>query len=281
MRIAIIGAGYAGMALAWYAQERGFSVTVFEAENGASVVSTGLLHHAPGKKAISSERAEEGIKATIELLQIASKKVPVFEQSGILRFAIDPQQEALFGGKTLWMPDGITVYSSLYLKELKKACLGVRFEKKKVQNLRELDHDQIIVAAGLGSLKFFDLPLKKTIGQSLLCRVKNRLEHSFLGTGHITPTEDPQICQVGSTYEHTEAPDPKEALKLIGKVAEMYPEAVNFEVLEVRSGVRVSPLTGYLPFMRKMGPKEWILTGFGSRGLLYHALLAKELIDQL
>jgi glycine/D-amino acid oxidase-like deaminating enzyme len=130
-------------------------------------------------------------------------------------------------------------------------------------------------------LKFCDLPLKTTIGQSLLCKWPNKLPYSLLGEGHITPTEDPHFCQVGSTYEHTSQPTPQKALDLLKKVALFYPPAIDFEIVEVRAGVRIAPKVGYLPLIQKISAKTWVFTGLGSRGLLYHALLAKDLVDQI
>jgi glycine/D-amino acid oxidase-like deaminating enzyme len=282
MKLAIIGAGYAGMALALFALERNFSVTVFDDDHSASKVSTGLLHSCPGKKAIPSKRAEEGMAASLELLEIASRKRPVYERNGILRFAIDEYQENLFGGKTLWMPDAITVYSDIYLEELKKICHQAKFEKRRIEKLDLFDDfDAIIVAAGAGSVFFADLPVKKTIGQCLLCKWSRKLPMSLLGSGHITPTANPKLCLVGSTYEHTSEPNPQEALKLIDKVSQFYPPAKNFEVVEIRSAIRLSPKIGYDPIVKKIDDRTWVFTAFGSRGLLYHALLAKELISQL
>jgi len=279
MTVAIVGAGYAGLALAWHCAQKKLSVTLFDPGSGASRVSTGLLHPAPGRKATPCWRSDEGMEASLELLRAASQEKPVFTQNGILRFAVDEAQERQFGAKTLWMPEGITVYSNLYLQRLHK---GVKCEKRKIAHLNELDgFDAIIIAAGAETLQFADLPLKRTIGQSLICRCPEPLSMSLLGSGHITPTADPELCQVGSTYEHTEKPDPKKALALLDQVALFYPQAKEFKVVEILSGVRVSPKVGYRPLIQKIGPKTWVFTGLGSRGLLYHALLAKELASAL
>lgn len=282
MKIAIVGAGYAGLAVAWNLCQKQQDVTVFDGGQGASHVSTGLLHPSPGRKAIPIWRAEEGMKAAIELLEAASVDRPVFVKNGILRIATTDEQRKDFGGDTLWNPDGITVFSRLYLEGLKKACKGAKFSSHWVQNLKELnDFDAIVLATGADTLQWADLPLKRTIGQCLICRWKEPISMSLLSHGHITPTEDPEYCLVGSTYEHTEKPDPKKALQLLEKAAIFYPPAKDFEVVEIRSGVRISPKEGYRPLIEQIGPKTWVFAGLGSRGLIYHALFAKTLTDAL
>jgi glycine/D-amino acid oxidase-like deaminating enzyme len=296
VRVAVVGAGIAGLAVVWHLLQKGCDVAVFDRGDGASSVSTGLLHPFPGKEAVRGWRADEGMAATKELLQVASRERPVFVENGILRFAVTDRQREEFPERStkwvpeavdtaaMWIPDGITVFSRLYLEGLWKACKGVKREQGTV-SLEELDgYDRVVLAAGADTMRFAvckDLPLKRTIGQSLICRWPEKIPISLLSQGHITPTEDPELCQVGSTYEHTPEPDPKKALALLDKCALFYPPAKNFEVVEIRSGVRISPKVGYRPLVAQVAPKIWVFTGLGSRGLLYHALLAKELVDEL
>lgn len=279
MKAAVVGAGYAGLAVAWNLLKKNVDVTVFDGGEGASHVSTGLLHPAPGKQAKPSWRAEEGMKEAIELLEIASQEKPVFQQNGIIRIAVTEEQKKDLGADSLFIPEGITVYSRLYLEGLKKACIKAQFVKHWISDLRELDpFDAIILTTGAQTLKLVDLPLKCTLGQSLICRWSEPLQSSLLSHGHITPTENPELCQVGSTYEHTPEPDPKKALELLDKAALFYPPAKDFEIVEIRCGVRISPKIGYRPIAQQVAPKTWVLTGLGSRGLLYHAMLAKSLV---
>jgi glycine/D-amino acid oxidase-like deaminating enzyme len=278
MKVAIVGAGYAGLAVAWHLLQKNVDVTVFDGGEGASHVSTGLLHPCPGKKATPTWRSDEGMQAALELLEVASAERPVFVRNGILRIAATDEQKKEFGGETLWIPEGITVYSKLYLEGLKIACKKAKFEKRWVQNLQELDeYDAIVLTTGAETLQLIDLPVKRTIGQCLICKWEKPLSMSLLSAGHITPTEDPELCLVGSTYEHTEKPDPQKALELLEKAALFYPPAKDFKVVEIRSGVRIAPKIGYKPIVAKVNPKTWVFTGLGSRGLIYHALLAKEL----
>lgn len=280
MKVAVVGAGYAGLAVAWFLLKKNYSVTLFDGGMGASHASTGLLHDSPGKNAKLTWRAKEGIEATLELLKIAGSDT--FTQSGILRFAANDEQRKLFGGNELWNPEGITVFSKKYLQGLKKACYKAKIIQHWVQNLEELkEFDRIIFTTGSDTLTWASLPLKKTIGQCLVCQHDEPLSYSLLSEGHITVTEDPGICLVGSTYEHTEKPDPQKALSLIDQVAKFYPKAKAFKVLEILSGVRIAPKVGYKPIIEKIGDNTWVFTGLGSRGLIYHSLLASAFVDQL
>jgi glycine/D-amino acid oxidase-like deaminating enzyme len=272
MKIAIVGAGFAGLALAWHLGSE-HKITVFDEVGiggGASGVSTGLLHPYPGRHGKLSWRGEEGLKASRALLEAASGKKRVFADTGIQRF----QTPYHPGG---WMAEGITVFSRLYLEELWKVCKG-EFVQRKVNALEELDeYEAILLTCGASISKFANLPVKTNIGQALLCRWNEPVAYSMLGLGHISPTEHRDFCQVGSTYEHGERPDRQKALDLLEKVAVFYPPAREFKIEEIRWGIRVAPKVGVRPIVEKVGPNVWVFTGLGSRGLLYHALLASEL----
>ena len=89
MRIAIIGAGFAGLASAYYLSEY-FDVTLFDQKGiggGASGISSGLLHPYPGEQGRRSWHADEALAAARELLQVAESAlgIPVARFGGILR----------------------------------------------------------------------------------------------------------------------------------------------------------------------------------------------------
>lgn len=246
--------------------------------------------------------------ATRELVRVAEQALgcPVAAPKGIFRPAITEQQRADFDVRAandpsavwkeislpgmpptqgLWIESGMTIYSRLYLQGLWLACekRGAKLVKTRVQNLSQLeDFDQVVLATGFETSTFDNsFPLKATLGQTLLCRWKEPLPFSLVSQGHITPTEDPALCQVGSTYEHTSEPDPQLARQLLEKAALFYPPALNFEILEVRTGVRVTQREGYRPLVAKIAPKVWVFTGLGSRGMLYHAWLGASLAEGL
>jgi glycine/D-amino acid oxidase-like deaminating enzyme len=72
-------------------------------------------------------------------------------------------------------------------------------------------------------------------------------------------------------------PDPKKALQLLEKAKKIYPGAKEFEIVGIQVGVRIAPKIGYWPILQRVDSKTWVFTGLGSRGLMYHALLAKRL----
>ncbi len=308
MKAAVVGAGLAGLGALWHLMQfPQMEAVLFDPKGiggGASGVSTGLLHPFPGKKALRSWCSKEGMEASFELLAVAEKAIgrPVAEKTGIFRPAISDQQKRDFKLRAeedegavwkddppgLWVPDGTTVYSRLYLEGLWKACAekGAVFRKEKIESLEQLvDFDAVILALGgdaLGFEKCGHLPLKATKGQTLLCRWLEKLPCSLVSEGHITPTEDPGLCQIGSTYEREFSsldPVPEKALGLLEKAACFHPPARHFEVAEIRAGVRISRPQGYRPVCAKIAPKTWVFTGLGSRGLLYHAWIGKALAE--
>ena len=311
MKIAIIGAGLAGLGTCWHlCQFPHHQVTLFDPKGvggGASGVSTGLLHPFPGRRALRSWASEEGMEETRSLIEISEKAMgrPVAETAGIFRPAITLQQKEDFSlrsqedsealwqehpifGPGLWIPSGITLYSRLYLEGVWKACLalGAKLIDESISSLDDLDaFDAIVLTAGFKTLRFAPhLPLQVTKGQTLLCRWTEKLPFSIVSQGHITPTEDPCVCQVGSTYEHGYTsldPDKSAIPELIEKVAKFYPPAREFEVLEVRAGARISRPKGYRPIVEKLGNKTWVFTGLGSRGMLYHSLFGKQIAEEI
>lgn len=311
MRIAIVGAGLAGLSACWHlCQIPGLRLTLLDSKGiggGASGVSTGLLHPFPGRRALRSWGSAEGMEATRGLIAISQQALgrPVAEATGIFRPAVTLQQKKDFAarahddseaiwhqhpifGPGLWISSGITLYSRLYLEGLWKACrtLGAAFVQHSISSLEELnDFDASVLTAGFETLKFAPhLPLQVTKGQTLLCRWPERLPFSIVSQGHITPTEDPFICQIGSTYEHgftTLDPDKDAISELLGKAANFYSPARDFEVVEIRAGARISRPKGYRPIVEKLSAKTWIFTGLGSRGMLYHAWLGMQLVQEM
>lgn len=309
IRVAVIGAGFAGFAVAWHLLNQGIDVCCIDQEelgHGASSVAAGLLHPFPGKWGKRSFASDEAMKEAFVLIDAAEKALgsPVHRKEGLFRCVMsDSQKEAYLAsakenqdisfiqhpelGAGLWIPEAVVVYSKKYLEGLKKAC-GPRLEwiSKQMMSLEECEgFDHIVLANGYGVFSFFpNLKLKATKGQLLVCKWDQKLPFSLAGDGHITAMEDPEFCQIGSTYERqflNAEVDPFKALLLQQKVARFYPPAMLFKVIEIKSGVRVSPQEGYLPMAEKVAKNTWVLTGFGSRGLLYHGLFGKKLAEAI
>lgn len=310
MRVAIAGAGLAGLSVAYHLlQFPNVSVTVFDPKGiggGASGVSTGLLHPFPGRLALKSWRADEGMARTAALLAKVEERSgrSVACHRGILRFALTEQQRRDFQkcvefgcewwpqervlekvsgaavSPALWIPQGMTIYATPYLEGLWQLCLdrGAQFSREALCD--EASFDRIVLAMGDKTIERVSLPIQYSItrGQALLCRWQERPPFSLLSQGHLTPSEHPEYCQIGSTYEDPSSlQDPKRALELREKIALFYPPAADFEVAEIRSGIRIARQGGYRPIIAQVDPKTWAFFGLGSRGLLYHALLGESL----
>lgn len=322
-RIAVLGAGLAGLSVSWYLLQKGHAVTLFDPGGtgaGASGASTGLLHLYVGKEAKKSWEADRAYEESLALFEIAEEALgaPVCQKSGLLRLAVTPQQKKDFLRlcqeapnqvhwweeervqnflpkaayvPAVWDPQAVTVFSKKYLEGLLKACQkkGLLFLSEKISSLEELQfsQDAVIVATGAHTPLFAEmqgLSVMQTKGQALLCRSSHRLPCALLSQGHLTPTPDPFVYQIGSTYERKFIdwkPEAKKAEELIEQAAQFYPPVRDFQVIEMLCGVRLSPKVGYRPFWEQVLPKIWVFTGLGSRGLLYHAWLGKELAEKV
>lgn len=310
MKVFIAGCGFAGLSTAWHLlQYPSVSVTLFDPKGigeGASGVSTGLLHPFPGKLGLKSWQADAGMKATLDLISHLEEVegLPLADRSGILRLALTKEQEENFRencdlscewwpkervleaipeaapAPAMWIPQGTVVYSKRYLRALWKACekRGAVYRQEEVSG----SYDILVWAVGADILQHASLPLQVSRGQTLLCRWPETLPCALLSNGHLTPTEFPDLCQIGSTYEDPRSPcDPKRALELKEKAALFYPPARDFEVVSIGVGFRIARDRAYRPIVAKTGPKTWVFAGLGSRGLLYHAWLGKALAEAI
>lgn len=325
MHIAIIGAGFCGLAIAWHLLHEelaSLQVTVFDAQKigaGASGIAVGLLHPYAGAHAKLNREGKEGMEATLQLLKDASEHLgrSVFMETGLLRLALSDQQKLDFrqcaqkyaqdvlwleaeecqekfphltATPGIWIKPGITVYSKLYLQGLWQACArkGAKIEQRTLHTLDELSHfDHIILAAGAQSRCFPECashPLSTVKGQLLELAWPPGLpplpfplnSRSYLVMGETGGT-----CLAGGTFERAYShigPDVTAAAeKIIPQVITMLPALSSAPIVSCHAGLRaVTP--DHFPLIGKIGKNQWIITGMGSKGLLYHALLAKRLV---
>ncbi len=322
-RVAVVGAGYAGMAVSWHLLQRGAAVTLFDPNplgSGASGVAAGLLHTFMGIDARLPWRGREGYEAAIHLLEIASKASiePVFLRSGMLRVAKGERQCVSYRQRSqehedvTWLEPGevvnivpgivvkpaILIHSAVavngfqYLHGLWNACeaCGAQLERYSVDSLDALtEFDAIVVTAGaltplIPQLK--GLPIHKVKGQLLqlewpvgyapLPLPVNSNVYCVMDAGG-------QTCFVGATYERGNVdatPDLKQATaELMPKICELLPFLADAKVVGVRAGLRGST-PGHLPIAKQVSANVWVLAGFGSKGLLYHALLAEQIASE-
>lgn len=309
MRVAVIGAGLAGLSVTYHLQSLGAFVTLFDVCGigaGASGVASGLVHPYVGEQVRRSLMANESMLALDELLHIAEKysQHPFVVRTGIERIAQTPEQHnQLLGycdseddvkhlhGDHFLITSGLTIHTETYLKALWQAsfALGAQFEKRKVDDPLSLKgFDAVVIAAGAGSLQFTSLKkarLGATRGQLLLCSAEDpalKLPRSLVGKGYIASSMSPvdSLVTVGSTYERgriDDIPDRAYAEAHILPMAQKLAPHLTLKTAKVRAGVRLTPRGHYLPLAGRLEGPLWVMTGFGSRGLLYHALWGKTL----
>jgi glycine/D-amino acid oxidase-like deaminating enzyme len=286
--IAIIGAGFAGLAAAYFLSKY-FQVTLFDQKGiggGASGISSGLLHPYPGEKGRRSWHADEAMAATRELLKIAEVELgkPVAHYGGILKVGqcVDPGDDIEpLDTHTFLIKSGITVFPELYVEGLWRACQkrNVKLVLQKIESLKTLkEFDQIILAAGAG-IRYFpecrDLKINFVKGQLLTCLLEKPLERSISSKRYMALTPSESTYHLGATYERDFTDD---APCIETACALLKPET---QVLDCRAAIRVTNPAHYFPILSQLNPTTWVMTALGSRGLLYHAYLAKLLVQKI
>lgn len=320
MKVAIIGAGFSGVASAWHLLNKDSAkVTLFDLNGiggGASGVAAGLMHPYVGAHSKLNWRGMEGYHATTLLLKIASESLsqPVANDAGLLRVALTEQQAKNFllcsqkYRDVEWLtPDeclavmpgtrakggikirtAVAVNCQLYLQGLWQACQkkGAVLKHQAIANLQELkDFDAIIVANGPACTSFSELshlritPVK---GQILELSWPMDISMPILpmsSQAYIILNPSAGTCFAGATYERNftdSGLDCEFAKKeLMPKVESLIPILKNAEVIGCRAGVRVST-PNHLPIVQHVGKNIWVITGMGSKGLLYHSLFAEQ-----
>jgi glycine/D-amino acid oxidase-like deaminating enzyme len=305
MKIAIIGAGLAGLAVAYFLSEKG-EVTLFDAKGiggGASGMAAGLLHPFAGQSGKLCRFGWEGLLATVALLN----EVYPQKKGGILRLPFNERmREGLASQSELaplspeetekqfpqvgkkssfWCEEGYLIDTPAYLAALfeKLKSKGSILVQQKVEDFSSLQtFDKIILCMGSDS-PF--IPLQKLKGHLLEIEWPSHLsplESPILGAGYIIPKG--RTCIIGSTYERnfsSVAPDLEWAKReLLPQADRMINGLSQAKVLKVMAGVRAST-HDHLPLIESIDSKTTLFTGLGSRGLLYHALYAKKLADGL
>jgi len=244
MQIAILGAGLSGLALCWHLLQQGgktIKATLFDSQGigkGASGIATGLLHPYGGMHAKRAWSATQGMKSTIDLLNISQQALSesIADDSGILRPAQTLEQCADFysaaqkyddlewwdqkkcekiipGIKAkagLFIKSGVTVHTHRYLEGLWNACssLDATLEIDSIAEIEELkSFDVVIVAAGAGTKQLtqgMPFSLFHTKGQIIELSWPAQLAPlpmSLVSKSYIVMQPDLKSCLVGATYE--------------------------------------------------------------------------------
>ncbi len=315
MKIAVIGAGFSGLAVSYFLSKAGSCVTIYDGSKEgekASVMSSGLLHPYPNlhlRKVLFQDLALKESKALFELCRQESDE-SFFDDLGIDRVLVEERQREGFekaaldlkcpiekfsekpikeSMEGLFLKEGGTVFPGAYLKALQSLCekQGCVVKKRQVESIHEFEnlYDHIVVAAGKNTGKLIGVPLKMNKGELLYGKFKNqlRLKRSIAGKGHLVKTQDPDTFILGSTYEHhlLEPGVTEKGKNAILQDGSMYMELSDFEVTGANYGYRVSKSVTGVPLIKKISSKHSVMGCMGSRGLLYHALCGRLLKEAL
>lgn len=317
--IAVVGAGFSGIAAAYFLLKRypEANLTLFDAKGigaGASGIAAGLLHPFVGAHSKLNVRGREGYHATLQLLKIAEKSLrqKVFEVTGFYRIATDqtqlenftessekypdiqpaPLPEGLLG-KGFILENAITVDTQKYLEGLWKACaeMGAVFERREFSDcdgLSGFDIAVLAIGAYAHTIKETEnMPVSRIKGQVVKLEWPNGLpyfDRPINSYNYMIMHPEKQSCTLGATYERvflSEEPNMEAALRdMMPKARVFFPGIEGFKPISCLSGVRAS-CPGRMPVIRQLNQRTWVITGMGSRGLLYHALYAEELAQMI
>lgn len=325
MKVAILGAGFCGLAVAWYLREKCLcDIVVFDPMGigkGASGVAAGLLHSYAGAQAKKNLRADSGLAATLQLLRVAEVAIdsPVISTKGLIRLAVSEKQKLDFAlaaslySDVYWLnsqecshklgyhqphpgifiDSGLVIDCEKYLKGLWKACLerGAMLEKKAIRSLAELSHfDHIIVTIGAAVASLPELcavkitPIKGQVLELNWPQEIPPLAFPISSQAYLLRRAEGQQWIAGATFEREfEWEGADQALansEIMPKLQAFIPEMNSSLITGCRAGIRASA-PRHQPLLLKVNDKSWVLTGMGSKGLLYHALYADELTSLL
>ena len=307
MHIAIVGAGFLGLACTWqHLLHPDTTVTLIDAKGiggGASGIAAGLLHPFAGKKAQLNYSGLEALQATCELIDVAEKALGkrVALKTGVFRPITNEAQNAFFSNtlKTypehvftkealnlsgIFIPMGMTVDCPLYLEGIFQACKerGVRYQLQTITDARSLEHfDATLFTVGVGFNDIYGLesarihPIK---GQLLELEAHETLPFGMSAQAYLAQTTETKLI-AGTTYEHSweiDGPDRARCEEEIRyKVGKICPEIATLPLISCKAGFRATT-PDKRPFIKQVGKKMWCLGGLGSKGLLYHNWLAKK-----
>lgn len=177
-----------------------------------------------------------------------------------------------------------TVDCKLYLKGLYKACIanGCVFELAEIDSLDALIHfDHSIVATGAFTHSIQqakNVPITVVKGQLLEVEApaKDPLPYPIFSKGYIIPRSSNWV--MGATFERkftTLDSNPPYAESILRKMISSFsPYYSTLPMICCKAGARATT-KDHRPLILEIGSKAHCITGFGSRGLLYHALLAE------
>ena len=295
MKIAVVGKGLAGLGALFHLKKLNCDLTVFYHEKGASWAASGLMHAFVGDTGEKSYLGDEGFFESLEIF----KTLPLnfYEKTSFIRTVLSDEMKKAFekasrldleflDDANVLIKNGIKVDVPLYLEELEKSfkSQGVRFVQKKITTINEIQgFDLVILACGQGIKDLSSLKMKYLKGQSFIFDDLNKHEKPLIAKGYLVPFKNKVI--IGSTYEKkfdSDLPDIYTAFRYLEEPLKKYFKPYDEMTPKgVLSGVRVAHPNYNHPKIIQLDEKVFAITGLGSRGLLYHGLVGKQLAQFL
>lgn len=296
MKIAIIGSGLAGSCVATLLE--GHEVTVFEEGLPcASTIAAGMLHKFVGQENKKNPLADEAFEASVSFIK---KHAPEhIRETTLVRLAITDEQKekwhqaSMRYPETEWIDDasklgpyprypallvkGAVVDCPEYLKTL-KSKLNVVI--RKIETLETLsDFDQIIIAAGPTRFKEQEgIKTNLLKGQLLEFPFNAQLPYPINSSAYFIKRKEMAI--LGATFERrytSEGPDFRTAYNELNPYFERFFPNLKMGEAKVKAALRVTT-PDRIPIAKRLNERALLLNGFGSRGLLYHALFSIKLV---
>ncbi|MDF2550633.1 MAG: hypothetical protein K0S07_1700 [Chlamydiales bacterium] len=282
----------------------------------ASSVAAGSLHPFTGVKARLSWLGRESFaesKALIELSEEHSKE-PVILSKGLLRLALSEwqqkhfQQSAIDYPENRWLeidavqqlaphsafapalhiPEALAIDCRSYLKSLQSLLeqKNVRFEKKRIEVEEALkDFDVVILATGAalgGEAAFQRLNVRQIKGQILLFdSQKIGAPHCLLSSEkYLAPHPSGKKLIGGASFERNFASAEADLAiaeqEILPRLKELYPPIAQAPIIDCQAALRAYR-PNKLPVVGRWQDRLYVFSGLGSKGLLYHALLGRQL----
>lgn len=311
--VAIVGSGFMGLATAFWLCKQGILSTIYydPSYQGASEIATGLLHLFHGQEARMPPFAQQALAKAFEIMHELDH-LSFLKPIQLLRPARHAKQVSIFKKRARIYPDklewgafetgGVSYSNCLlvkhawivdsfkYLKALKDHLVlkGCTLCPLKIEAIDQLQmHSKIIFCLGANTLKLFpELPSllqEYVITRGQLVQLEKpqgavNLESALNARVYVTPhPNDPQALIVGATFEREPllplASSFSYRQKLIKEAYELWPSCSNYQAENWKWGFRLSG-PAHLPFIATHGARILLLSGLGSKGLLYHSWLA-------
>jgi glycine/D-amino acid oxidase-like deaminating enzyme len=343
-RVAIIGGGFAGMAIAnRLAEKKVKKIDIYDpygpGQADGSSVAGGLMYplSTRGRIVWKGEESFRSAKTLMETVQARSQTTFINETFELIHPLLREADVQIWKTSAIMFPgwleevdktkyqnyvsqdilqlyrikDSMIINSKLYLRSLWKVVqesLEASWIEKKIDDLHELTeiYDIVVIAAGAGTPFLWpsdakhELNIRHVCGSNLVFENANRLTVSCVGNQYIVPQiqNGQPVLIGGATHDHRKltsemywngeySPTIEDCSKaFLPKLLAMNSELSKLKIIEIQSGTRLAtlrtdlgraPIVGRHPLLSNC----WVLSGFSSRGLLYHSLMSEYLLSAL